>query len=295
MKTFETILAAKPKYLELLGKAQAINLLQLFDEIENGKYDKEELHAFKLKGLDHAVYIRAIRADMQSFINTFIDPYLEKKPYLQKAEFVIDAGANIGYTAILFANWWPECKIVSIEPDRENYELTIRNTKPYPNITVIHAALWNSETELSIEAGQEDGFVVREIKKDLSEVKEENITIGISIDMILKNSDASQIDLLKMNIEGSEKEVFSKNYTLWLPKTKAMLIELHDGKNQGCSKTVFETTNQYDFSVAETAVYGVLFVKESIYKPWYANWYKWEIYDPNINKERFPKFYLDNN
>ena len=135
MKKFETILAAKPKYLELLGKAQAVNLLQLFDEIENGKYDKDELHAFKLSGLDHAVFIRAIRADMQSFINTFIDPYLEKKPYLQKAEFIIDAGANIGYTAALFANWWPDCKIVSIEPDQENYELTLRNTRPYPNIS----------------------------------------------------------------------------------------------------------------------------------------------------------------
>jgi FkbM family methyltransferase len=293
MKTVETKLAAQPKYLELLGRAQAVNLLELFEEIEKGKYDKEELHAYKLKDLDHAVYIRAIRADMQSFINTFIDPYLDKKPYLQNTEFVIDAGANIGYTAVLFANWWPESRIVSIEPDKENYELVLRNTKPYANISVIHGAVWNKEAELSIEAGQEDGFVVREITKSETELKKENQTIGIPLEMILRESNASQIDFLKMNIEGSEKELFRENYNPWLSKTKAMLIELHDGKNPGCSQTVFTTTNQYDFSVAETAAYGILFVRENIYKPWYAKWYREEIYDRNIDKERFPKFYLD--
>ncbi|MBL7911002.1 MAG: hypothetical protein JNJ41_08105 [Bacteroidia bacterium] len=72
-----------------------------------------------------------------------------------------------------------------------------------------------------------------------------------------------------------------------------MLIELHDGKNSGCSKAVFTAANKYDFAVAETAPYGILFAKEDIYRAWYAKWYKEEIYNPNINKERFPQFYLD--
>lgn len=149
-------------YLELLGKEQALKLIALFAEIEAGKYAKEDVYELQLKDFPHPVFLRAIRADMQSFINTFIDPYLEKKPYLPAAETVIDAGANIGYTAILFAKWWPESTIISIEPDQENYELVLRNTQSYPNICVVPGALWNKEAYLSIEAGQEDGFVVRE-------------------------------------------------------------------------------------------------------------------------------------
>jgi hypothetical protein len=72
-----------------------------------------------------------------------------------------------------------------------------------------------------------------------------------------------------------------------------MLIELHDGKNAGCSRTVFCKVNKYNFSVAETAPYGILFVKEKPYREWYAKWYREEIYIPNINKKRFPGFYLD--
>lgn len=293
MGTMENSLAAKPEYLDLLGKEQALELLGMFAEIESGKYDKKEIHSFKLNGIAHPIHLRAIRADMQSFVNTFIDPYLTKKPYLADSKFVIDAGANIGFTAVLFANWWPGCKIISIEPDRENYELTVKNTSAYPGISVLHGALWNKEARLKIEAGQEDGFVVREIDGDVAHVKSENLTLGISIDQLMMKFNARAIDFLKMNIEGSEKEVFSENYRTWLPQTKAMLIELHDGKNAGCSKAVFSATNEFDFAVAETAPCGVLFVKEQVYRKWYADWYREEIYKPNINKDRFPEFYLD--
>lgn len=289
----EANFANASKYIELLGPSQAKTILKLFSEIENGKYNKKELHSFEVQGLAKPITMRAIRADMQSFVNTFIDPYLTKKAYLDEATFVIDAGANIGYTAVLFANWWPNCKIISIEADKENYELTKLNTAAYPNITVLHAGLWNKEAQLKIEAGQEDGFVVRELDAFTTHINSENLTIGLSIDTLLKNYNASQIDFLKMNIEGSEKEIFSENYQAWLPKTKAMLIELHDGKNAGCSKSVFSTTNKYSFAVAETAGYGVLFVEEKTYRAWYAQWYREEIYKPNIDKSRFPEFYLD--
>ncbi|MBK7667600.1 MAG: FkbM family methyltransferase [Sphingobacteriaceae bacterium] len=293
MDTIENTLTSKPKYVDLLGKEQALKLLHVFADIESGKYDKSEIHTFKLNGVTHPIYLRTIRADMQSFINTFIDTYLDKKPYLADAQFVIDAGANIGFTAILFANWWPQCKIISIEPDKENYELTLKNTSLYPNITVLNGGLWNKEVKLKIEAGQEDGFVVREVNSNQKQIKSENLTLGISIDQLLKKYNISQIDFLKMNIEGSEKEIFAENYKTWLPQTKAMLIELHDGKNAGCSKTVFSTVNQFDFAVAETAPYGILFVKEKVYRKWYADWYREEIYKPNIDKNRFPEFYLD--
>jgi FkbM family methyltransferase len=293
MSLTEKLPSSKWKYAELLGEKQAAEILHLFSEIESGKYQKDEIHTVHIKGIKHPVSLRAIRADMQSFINTFIDPYLELKPYMKDTRTVIDAGANIGYTAILFANWWPQAKIIGIEADRENYELALKNIGPYSNITLLHGGLWNKEIQLSIEAGQEDGFVVREISNAQNGVSPENLTTGISLEQLLRTYSLPQIDFLKMNIEGSEKEVFSENYHTWLPKTKAMLVELHDGKNAGCSTTVFSAIAPYGFAIAETAPYGVLMVEESVYRAWYAKWYKEEIYNPNISKERFPQFYLD--
>ncbi|MBL7911001.1 MAG: FkbM family methyltransferase [Bacteroidia bacterium] len=200
------------KYEALLGKEQTVKLIKFFSEIENGKYNKEETISLMLKGIEYPIYLRCIRADMQSFVNTFIDPYLEKKPYLECTKLVIDAGANIGCTAVLFANWWPDCKIISLEPDKENFELSLKNTEKYPNVTVVNCGLWNKDVQLKIEAGQEDGFVVREISVKEKDINPENLTTGVSIEQLLKKYDLSQIDFLKMNIEGSEKEVFTKNY-----------------------------------------------------------------------------------
>ena len=56
------------------------------------------------------------------------------------------------------------------------------------------------------------------------------------------------IDILKLDIEGSEKEVFSAGFENWMPKTKVIIIELHDAMKPGCSRAVFAAVNKYNFS-----------------------------------------------
>jgi hypothetical protein len=56
------------------------------------------------------------------------------------------------------------------------------------------------------------------------------------------------IDILKLDIEGSEKEVFEAGFEYWLPRTKAIIIELHDHMRAGASKALFNAIGKYDFS-----------------------------------------------
>jgi hypothetical protein len=53
-----------------------------------------------------------------------------------------------------------------------------------------------------------------------------------------------EIDLLKIDIEGAEAELFSTNYESWLPKTRVIVIELHDAN---CTKIVKTVLSQYNF------------------------------------------------
>jgi hypothetical protein len=61
------------------------------------------------------------------------------------------------------------------------------------------------------------------------------------------------IDVLKLDIESSEKELFSQNFEPWLAKTKMIIIELHDSMKAGCAKQFFEAVNKvfpnYDLSI----------------------------------------------
>jgi len=57
------------------------------------------------------------------------------------------------------------------------------------------------------------------------------------------------IDLLKMDIEGGEKDVL-ENSQEWIGSVSAMTIELHDGISMGCSRAFYLATK--DFKVFET-------------------------------------------
>lgn len=85
---------------------------------------------------------------------------------------------------------------------------------------------------------------------------------AVSIDGIMKEYAINGIDILKIDIEGAEKEVFAFDYENWLPKTKILIIELHDHMKKGCSKSVFQAISQYDFSFSRLDE-NLVFVNEN--------------------------------
>jgi len=59
----------------------------------------------------------------------------------------------------------------------------------------------------------------------------------------LEQSDFEYIDILKLDIEGAEKELFADNTELWLPKVNIVVIELHDWLQEGCSQAFYAAFN----------------------------------------------------
>jgi hypothetical protein len=53
-----------------------------------------------------------------------------------------------------------------------------------------------------------------------------------------------RIDLLKIDVEGSEKVIFESPQTrLWLPQVEMILIETHDRVLAGCAEAVSQAVN----------------------------------------------------
>ena len=67
---------------------------------------------------------------------------------------------------------------------------------------------------------------------------------GISINKLMANFKINQIDILKIDIEGSEKEVFSQS-TEWLEKVGLIFIEFHDRKKSGCRESFSKAIKNY--------------------------------------------------
>jgi FkbM family methyltransferase len=199
--------------------------------------------SIRLPGLKQTIYLRRGTSDIAVFNQVFlVEEY--KVSLKESPRFIVDCGANVGLTTVFFRLMYPEAFIVAVEPEASNFAMLERNTSKLDSIHCLRAGIWNRDTFLRVEnaSAEKWEFTFLETGNQPGAVK------AISITSILQQFDRKEIDILKMDIEGSEQEVFSTNYESWLPKVKAILIELHDSIRKGCSSSLFRALLQYDFS-----------------------------------------------
>lgn len=215
---------------------------------------REGILSIRLKGYRHPIALRTNTSDIATFEQIFIrrdyDIAIDSKP-----EFIIDGGAYIGLSAIYFANRFPEAKIIAVEPAGINYEMLKRNTSKYNNITTFNAALWSERKSLAVkdEGLGEWGFLIKEVDDSNLESID-----GITIEDLLGTSGFTSIDILKLDVEGSEVELLSENYENWLSKVKVMIIELHENLRPGCKEVFLKATKPYDFAYSTSGENEVL-------------------------------------
>lgn len=179
-------------------------------------------------------------------------------PFPISPETIIDGGGNIGLTAAFWATRYPDAQIVTLEPDKGNFDMLLRNTAPYKNIHPIMAGIWPRTGHLVVkDLGHGDnGLMVEETTEGTA-----GAVPAYSIGAILQKMGWPTVDLLKLDVEGSEKELFSEEYEQWLPKVRILIVEMHDRMKKGCSKAVLSAINQFDFSL-DVAGENIVFTNE---------------------------------
>ena len=223
-----------PTYINLLGPIQWYKFYKA--------HISKKMFKFQLKGYKFPIYLRGKTTDTQVFKQVFLE-----KEYKYKYDFptnnIIDCGANVGYTTLFFANKFPKAKIIGIEPETSNLKMMEKNCKNYKNITILKGGVWSKTSELTIsnKNAHHWSFQVKEVPKGKGEFK------GYSLNDIMKKYKLESIDILKMDIEGSEKEIFKNNYEQWLSKTKLGFVEVHERHAKGVTKIVNNRLNQYKY------------------------------------------------
>src|SRR3989344_1451081 len=203
---------------------------------------KGKIH-LQIKNIQHPIILRPGTSDVPLLYHIFVKREYSIKPK-KEPSFIIDAGANLGFTAVYFANRFPKARIIAIEPEESNFKLLQRNTEAYPNVRCIKAGVWNSNTLLRITNLEKDskwGFQVEE-----TATNGPNTCQAISINSILAEEKIRRIDIAKIDIEGSEKELFSKN-AQWLSKTNLIVIEFHDRMKPGSSEPFWNAVKGMKF------------------------------------------------
>lgn len=225
------------KYLSRLGVLRG---LSMYWDLRFGK--KESI---QIPGIPHSVNLRKGTSDIAVFYQIFIkQQYSFKMPADIKT--IIDCGANIGLASIFFATKFPSAKIIAVEPESSNFQMLKKNCAPYKNIVALQKAIWFKSGTLQL---QDPGLG----HYGFTTIESESISNGgvdaVSIDDLVEQYRLNEIDLLKIDIEGAEKELFGSNFDGWLPKTKLIAIEVHDHLRDGISRTLIKALAKYDFSM----------------------------------------------
>ena len=173
---------------------------------------------------------------------------------------------------IYFTGKYPDAKIIAVEPDSGNVGVLKQNVSGYKNISVKEAGIWSKKDTISLSDKYKIGnwgFVVEE-----NEHAPDNAMRieTVSIADIMEEFNLKTIDLLKLDIETAEREVFSQNYMSWLPKTRVVVIELHDWMTKGCSKPFFTAVNEaFTHYTFQNAGENVLIINEDWQPPQQIN------------------------
>lgn len=200
--------------------------------------------------LVHPVMVRMLpSSDEMVFEQLFVGHEYAPLRQLKDINFVLDLGANVGFASALFASCHPNARILAVEPDPRNYELCCQNVKPYGDrVKALLGAVWPIRSRLALSRGSfGDGrdwaTQVMEAGQD-EEAKVEAWDVASLLDLAREE----YADLVKIDIEGSEAEVFAANTTQWLPRVRNICIELH-GKE--CREIFFRALRGFDYELAE--------------------------------------------
>jgi len=215
------------RYARDLGVANAFG-------IATQKLRGRELITLQVDGVQNPLYCRS--GDLYVFLEVFgkkfgevYDPALKGNPRL-----IVDGGANVGFASVMFANRFPDAKVVSIEPDAKNCDIFRKNCSGYPNVKLLHAALWHRPGRVKIENPGDASFLFR-----VTEDGDSSDGIpALTLSDIIAGEDVDVIDILKLDVEGAEKVLFEHGGD-WLRKVRLMIMELHDGYVTGCSDALF--------------------------------------------------------
>ncbi len=169
------------------------------------------------------VTYRLNRGDIQSIREVWMeDGY--RLPFEATVRVVVDLGANIGLTSMWLSRHHPVHTCVAVEPSAANAAL-VRENLAGTCTTVIEAAV-----------GPRDGtvFFAESHESNLGRVAENGRPVpAVSMTSILDRlRPGTDIDVLKVDIEGAELELFSE-HTEWLSSVKNIIIEIHPDRIDG--------------------------------------------------------------
>ena len=214
------------------------------------RFAERKAKPMRIPGMPHPIWLRPATTDWYVMEQIFIDQgfSLSRWPGHERAirsnydrmlerghtPVILDCGAHIGLAALWFAQQFLHARIFAVEPAQDNFELLRQNVSSHPNITPIHAAIWDRDTRVDLVNPDGEPWAWAARESGSGEVQ--TVTVR---DLLQREPNGLPL-IVKIDIEGGEIELFRSNVE-WIEQTPLIVFELHDwqGGWRGAGHSVF--------------------------------------------------------
>jgi FkbM family methyltransferase len=158
------------------------------------------------------------------FEEIFIDQVYSFKSS-NKNPLIVDGGSNIGLSILYFKMIYPTCRILAFEPNPKAYKLLNQNisNNHLTSVTQFNVALSDQEGDASLYPGRYSGSLTSSLFNYIEQDRMELINTRKASSYLHE-----EVDLLKLDVEGSESEILNDLITSKkINLVKEMIIEFH--------------------------------------------------------------------
>lgn len=162
----------------------------------------------KKKEVSHSIFGFKVTAyNFGTLLFLFKEIFITRDYFFEsetKSPKIIDCGANIGMSVLYFKFIFPNCSIIAFEPNPRAFYLLKKNIEQnnLKNVVIHNLALSDVKGEIDFFTGSDEQILLA------STIKERGGTHEIKIETeLLSNFLKESVDLIKMDIEGSETKV----------------------------------------------------------------------------------------
>ena len=213
---------------------------------------RPSVHRIDVEGLSVLARFGTNRSDVYVWHEIFTDGEYEVVDLVDPA-WILDLGANVGYSAVWFANRYPNAHVIAVEPDTANYELLLANVAEEPRIHPIRAAVASAgapRQRITTSRGEWAGAALRTMPVGDGDDGADGadfagIVDSIDVATILNQFGIERLDLMKVDVEGAERDIFGSSEP-WIGRVDAIVVELHDRFAPGCEEIFVRATADFE-------------------------------------------------
>jgi len=148
-----------------------------------------------------------------------------------RTPLIVDAGANIGASVVYFAGNFPKCRIVAIEPERNNCDVLRANCGGL-NFELLEGGIGAAAGESFLNDPGRGDWSFR-----LDAQGEYPVPVFAASAIVADATARGDVPFIfKIDIEGGEADLFRED-TAWVQAFPLLIIELHDWRYPGTANS----------------------------------------------------------